>query len=78
MIDVLLFAQLQEKLGKDRLSIKADNLGSVKELKAQLAADYQLDGLDNAMIAVNEEYATEDAGLTNGDIVAFIPPVSGG
>lgn len=77
MIDVLFFAELQEALGKEKLTLDAD-FPSVKELKARLLADYQLENMDGAMIAVNEEYATEDAELRSGDVVAFIPPVSGG
>ena len=30
------------------------------------------------VVAVNEEYATEERLLDDGDIVAFIPPVAGG
>ena len=30
------------------------------------------------VVAVNEEYATEDRLLVDGDVVAFIPPVAGG
>jgi molybdopterin synthase sulfur carrier subunit len=30
------------------------------------------------VVAVNEEYATEDRILEDGDVVAFIPPVAGG
>ncbi|MEW9674980.1 molybdopterin converting factor subunit 1 [Lentibacillus sp. L22] len=78
MIDVLFFAELQESLGKDRLSLEAANVASVKELKTRLQSEYQLEAIDRAMIAVNEEYATEDAKLIDGDVVAFIPPVSGG
>jgi molybdopterin synthase sulfur carrier subunit len=30
------------------------------------------------MVAVNEEYASDDTALKDQDIVAFLPPVSGG
>ncbi len=30
------------------------------------------------VVAVNEEYATEDRILEEGDLVALIPPVAGG
>ncbi|GGB39831.1 molybdopterin synthase sulfur carrier subunit [Lentibacillus populi] len=77
MIDVLFFAELREAIGKEKISVEADVV-SVKELKAKLLATYQLENLDNAMIAVNEEYQTEEAKIADGDVVAFIPPVSGG
>lgn len=30
------------------------------------------------VVAVNQDYATEDRILEDGDVVAFIPPVAGG
>lgn len=77
MVDVLLFAELQDAVGKEKLSFEAEGL-SVKELKAKWLAPYKLESIDQAMIAINEEYASEDSILKNGDVVAFIPPVSGG
>lgn len=77
MIDVLLFAELQDTFGKEKLTLNAD-FSTVKELKERLYTDYQLEDMDGTMIAVNEEYATDDSNLRDGDVVAFIPPVSGG
>ena len=34
--------------------------------------------LDSIMVAVNEEYTSQDHILKEGDVVALIPPVSGG
>lgn len=76
MVDVLFFAELQEKVGSDKVLIEADGR-SVADLKKNLVDKYGLK-LDHAMIAVNEEYAHEDTVLNSGDTVAFIPPVSGG
>ncbi|MBM7601636.1 molybdopterin synthase sulfur carrier subunit [Virgibacillus halotolerans] len=77
MVDVLFFAELQELVGDEKLSFQAEGM-TVKELKASALAKYNLANIDSAMIAVNEEYADEDTVLASGDIVAFIPPVSGG
>lgn len=78
MIDLLFFAQLQEKVGSQKLTIDANNI-SIKEIKDRHLAKYEIEDLLNeAMIAVNEEYSKEEAIVSNGDIVAFIPPVSGG
>ncbi|MFC4559290.1 molybdopterin converting factor subunit 1 [Virgibacillus kekensis] len=77
MIDVLFFAELQEKVGSEKVSMEADGL-SVADLKQKLTQEYSSLKLDHAMIAVNEEYAQEATVLNNGDTVAFIPPVSGG
>ncbi len=77
MIEVLLFAELGEQAGKTKIIVNAAGK-TVKQLKASHLAEYELETIDNAMIAINEEYANEDTLLKKGDIVAFIPPVSGG
>jgi len=77
MIEILFFADLQEAVGKNKITIDDSNI-TVKELKDKWLRKYNLPTLDRAMIAVNEEYASEDAIVHKGDIVAFIPPVSGG
>ena len=78
MIKVLLFAQLKDELGKDTLSIEEGNGLTVGQLKEQMRRDFQVGGLDAVMAAVNEEFADEETILSDGDTVAFIPPVSGG
>lgn len=77
MVDVLFFAELQEAVGSEKLSFEADGL-TVKDLKSKWLKAYELENIDHAMIAINEEYAEEDTILSKGDVVAFIPPVSGG
>ncbi|CAN7251028.1 molybdopterin converting factor subunit 1 [Rossellomorea sp. LjRoot5] len=77
MIKILVFAGLREETGKSEIEIEADNL-SISGLKQQLLETYNSLNLNGAMIAVNEEYATDDTMVKSGDVVAFIPPVSGG
>ncbi|WP_080872777.1 molybdopterin converting factor subunit 1 [Oceanobacillus timonensis] len=77
MIHILLFADLQENLGKASLEYKCDSI-TIRELKVQLKTAYGLSKIDQVMMAINEEYATEDDIVKSGDTVAFIPPVSGG
>lgn len=77
MGDVLFFAELQEATGKDKITLQMDGL-TIKALKQTIQADYNLEQVNQAMIAVNEEYAGDETILQKGDIVAFIPPVSGG
>jgi len=36
------------------------------------------DAIERVRTAVNEDYADSDRPLRDGDVVAFIPPVSGG
>lgn len=77
MIKILLFANLQESVGKDQLELEIEQT-TVEELKIELQKTFHLPELDQVMTAVNEEYAKNDDFVKSGDIVAFIPPVSGG
>lgn len=77
MINVLLFAQLQESAGQNELQLEAGGM-SISALKSKLKQDYGLQQIDRAMAALNEEYQPEETILKEGDTVAFIPPVSGG
>ncbi|HLQ72610.1 MAG TPA: molybdopterin converting factor subunit 1 [Bacillota bacterium] len=77
MIDVLYFAELRDVIGSDKVSYEAAGL-TVAQFKEKHLSDYHLTNLDEAMIAINEEYASEETVLQTGDTLAFIPPVSGG
>lgn len=77
MVEVLFFAELRDIVGKEKISLDLENL-TVKELKEKIKSTYDLQSLDHAMVAVNEEYAQENHIIHTGDTIAFIPPVSGG
>lgn len=79
MIKILLFAGLQEAAGVEQLVL--DRVPpTVHALKKQLIAEYPVLRLDQVMVAVNEEIVANEAetALQTGDIVALLPPVSGG
>jgi molybdopterin synthase sulfur carrier subunit len=77
MIKVLLFAHLQEKAGRETLQIEHSSL-TVNDLKKMMETTYDLGSLEHVMVAVNEEYALDQDTIQPGDVVALIPPVSGG
>lgn len=77
MVDVLFFAELQEKAGRAKVSVDAAGL-TVNELISKYLHEFEFENLHQAMIAVNEEYSNVQTILSAGDVVAFIPPVSGG
>ncbi|HDR6318522.1 molybdopterin converting factor subunit 1 [Bacillus cereus] len=77
MIRVLLFAYLQEEVGTSELQIEKENI-TVAELKDVVAKEYNVPMAASIMVAINEEYANEDDTIRDGDVVALIPPVSGG
>ncbi|QHV45623.1 molybdopterin converting factor subunit 1 [Bacillus cereus] len=78
MIIILLFANLREEVGSDRLVISEKQEMTVQQLKEWLKASYCLQWLDKVMVAVNEEFVMNEEMIKAGDIVALIPPVSGG
>jgi molybdopterin synthase sulfur carrier subunit len=77
MNKVLFFAHLRDAVGEEFLTVDASGK-TVAELKVELAAQYRLPKMDTVMTAVNEEFATNDEVINDGDEIAFIPPVSGG
>ncbi|MGF6947617.1 molybdopterin synthase sulfur carrier subunit [Neobacillus sp. B4I6] len=77
MINVLLFSHLQEQLGTDKIIINKTEL-TVAALKEKLEEELDLNQGQPLMIAINEEYAIDEDLIKEGDIVALIPPVSGG
>ncbi|MDE5415928.1 molybdopterin converting factor subunit 1 [Alkalihalobacterium chitinilyticum] len=75
---VLLFAQLEEIVGEREIEIKSEPM-TVGQLKDVLLEKYpNLRSLDSTIVAVNEEYVKNDTQLKENDVVALIPPVSGG
>ena len=63
---------------KSTIDCKA-SVTNVAELRNWLNTGFpEFQTLAKYMIAVNEEYALEDLKLNEGDVIAIIPPVSGG
>lgn len=79
-IKILFFGITTDLVGENSISFTIDNNNtSVKELKEVLKRKYsKLKNINDFAIAVNEDYATDDLLIENDDVVAIIPPVSGG
>jgi sulfur-carrier protein len=74
---ILFFAHLRDAVGEEGIEMDA-NKKTVAQLKQQIAQNYNIQKLDTAMVAINEEFATDSEIIQEGDTIAFIPPVSGG
>ena len=77
-VNVLAFGIAKDIFGKSSINIEIDG-ETTGGLKQTLERQYpRLKQLASYMVAVNNEYASDDAILTEHDEIAIIPPVSGG
>lgn len=75
---ILLFGVTKDILGGSTHDT-GGSFATVGELRHYLYDTYpQLEKLNSLMIAVNNDYANDDAPLQPSDEIALIPPVSGG
>lgn len=79
-IQALFFASYRDLLGTGEIALSLPEGTAVSEMVAELRGRGGAFGNLPAfpVVAVNEEYASEDRLLRDGDVVAFIPPVAGG
>jgi molybdopterin synthase catalytic subunit len=79
-IQLRLFATYHEIVGSRVLTWSAREGITVRELVDGIITKYPRlrDHRGTMLLAVNEEFATSDQSLHDGDEVALLPPVSGG
>src|SRR4051812_32789925 len=80
-VDVRLFAMLREQAGRESVTVEVADGATVRDAIDAVAREHGLAELVARMpvvMAVNREYARDDAVLAEGDELALIPPVSGG
>ncbi len=79
MLEVLFFGISSDLVGEKNISFSLSQNSSVLHFKEQLLRHYpKLSQINSYAIAVNENYATNETLLKENDVVAIIPPVSGG
>jgi len=79
-VKVLYFGQARDAAGTGAEEFSLPSTSSVGALvNVSTKAHQLLQGMSASMrIAVNEEIAREGDRLSDGDVVAFLPPVAGG
>lgn len=77
MNKVMFFAHLRDAVGEESVNLELSG-HTLAEAKGLLIEKYPVLKLDNVMTAINEEFAGNEEVINDGDVIAFIPPVSGG
>ena len=77
MIKLLFFAGIKETIGRENLELEWKQQ-TIAQIKEYLQGKYPGLSLQGVMVAVNEELGLDEDMVKENDIVAFIPPVSGG
>ncbi|HEY9222080.1 MAG TPA: MoaD/ThiS family protein [Lutibacter sp.] len=78
-IQLLFFGIATDLVSETSIFYELDSDETVSALKKELLLKYpKLKNIEEFAIAVNEEYAEDDLVLKENDVVAIIPPVSGG
>lgn len=78
-VTVLLFASYADALGKSAIELDVPRGTTVRDVLDTLKSMPGGDRLPpRPLVAVNEEYASANTELADGEEVAFIPPVAGG
>ncbi|HLB23177.1 MAG TPA: MoaD/ThiS family protein [Dehalococcoidia bacterium] len=79
-VNVRLFAGLHQMVGKREITLDVPDGATVRDLRERLGSVYPVTEafLPTLVCAVGEEYVPSDYVLREGDMVALIPPVSGG
>ena len=79
-VTVRLFARLRDIAGSGELSREASTGATVADIWHGLVAEFpEMARYDSSISsAVNADYAKMAAAVSDGDEVAFLPPVSGG
>jgi molybdopterin synthase catalytic subunit len=77
---ILFFATLRDRAGARSLEVDLPDGTTVATLKAVIARDYAnlRESMNSVLIAINREYAFDEAIIPEAAEVAMFPPVSGG
>ncbi len=79
-VTVKLFARLRELVGTHTLEQQVADNATIADLIENLQAEFPRLGeaIPRTVVSVNREFAEPHMMLTEGDEVAFFPPVTGG
>jgi len=79
-VKVLFFAKLREKMGIAEVDFELKQSVTLDQFQVLFAADYPIfaDLPQPIVVAINQAFAQSGQLVSEGDEVAFFPPVTGG
>ena len=78
-VSILIFGIIKDIVGNNKLVVEIEKDSTISTLKNRLLNEYPgLVKYKNYAVVVNEEYVEDHYRLNNNDVIALIPPVSGG
>jgi len=79
-VKLLFFATIRDRAGVRSVELDVPADITVKDLKERISADYPTlkDSLKSVLVAIDREYAFDEAIVPSNAEIAFFPPVSGG
>ncbi len=75
-VRVRFFASLRERLGRSEEEVAFESGDTAGRIWAKVTGEAALPS--HILIAVNQQYGTEESVIADGDEVAFMPPITGG
>jgi molybdopterin synthase sulfur carrier subunit len=75
-ITIQFFASLREEIGQQQISLPYESTVDVMTVWQQVTDGKSMPA--NTLCAINMEYVKTDTAVSDGDEVAFFPPVTGG
>ncbi len=79
-VKLLFFATLRDRAGMKSLEMQLPEGTTVATLKERIVEQFPAlaSSIPTVLVAINREYAADEAVVPDGADVAFFPPVSGG
>ena len=79
LVDIKLLAHCRELIGKDKITLKLKNQMTVGDLRKKILELYPiLSSQIQFVVALNCEVVDEVTPISSKDVLAILPPVSGG
>ncbi|VAW82368.1 Molybdopterin synthase sulfur carrier subunit [hydrothermal vent metagenome] len=75
-VEVRFFASLRERIGRAGQALSLPESATVADVWLQAVGEKSIPS--NVLAAINGEYVVSSSSVSDGDEVAFFPPVTGG